>query len=70
MTRVDEPTPEGTVEHEGQVAVEHYTISTEDDVAVRMTITATTIGEARHDLPSYMHVYSYALTATVTDGSC
>ncbi|MEU6265596.1 hypothetical protein [Saccharopolyspora shandongensis] len=57
------------MEHEGQVTVERYTISA-DDVAVCMTVTATTAGEAGQSPPYLPPTYSYALAATVSDGSC
>ncbi|MCI2418801.1 hypothetical protein MOQ72_15270 [Saccharopolyspora sp. K220] len=69
VSQAEDPPPEDTVEQEGQVTVEHYTISAEDAPAVCMTVSATNIGEAYPSTylpPSYW----YALTATVADGSC
>ncbi|MEV0084581.1 hypothetical protein [Saccharopolyspora sp. NPDC050642] len=69
VTRIGEPPAEGAVEQECQVTVERYTISA-DDVAVCMTVAATTVGEAGSSSPYLPPTYSYALSATVADGSC
>ncbi|WP_165968528.1 hypothetical protein [Saccharopolyspora elongata] len=57
------------MEYEGQTTVERYNISA-DDVAVCMTVTATTISEGGLSSPYLPPTYYYALSATVADGSC
>ncbi|MGP4015873.1 hypothetical protein [Saccharopolyspora sp. 5N708] len=69
VSQAEEPPPEDTVEQDGQVTVEHYTVSAEDAPAVCMTVSATNIGEA-FPSPYLPPSYWYTLTATVADGSC